>query len=576
MFQTKLTMVKLAILTLLLFPAGLSYSQVNILDYKKNHSLTYENTIKAYQQLAEKFPAANMISGGQSDSGKELYLFTINGDHLDDTNRTVLMINNGIHPGEPCGIDACINFANDLLKSDDFEERTKNLVIGIIPIYNVGGSLNRGCCSRANQNGPEEYGFRGNARNLDLNRDFVKMDSQNAWIFSKFFHYLNPDVLVDTHTSNGSDYQYVMTLLTTQLDKLNPKLASLVKDDMLPQLNEQMDKKGYPMVPYVNSIKATPEHGIYDYLETPRYCTGYAALFNTIGFTTETHMWKPFAERVQSTYEFLKIIGNYCNINAATLIAKRKKAFDWDAKSREFALSWSLDTNRFDSIRFKGYEAEYFTSTVTGLETYRFNRDKPWDQKIRYYNRYNSINVASKPDYYVLPQAWKEVAERLKHNGVPLIVIPEDTTIQVTSYYIEDHKTGNRPYEGHYLHRDVKVRSEVQAINFNKGDYLINTDQKNIRFIMAMLEPHAVDSYFGWNFFDEILQQKEYFSHYIFEEKAARMLKEDEIMAHAFEEKKQLDPEFAKNHWAQLYWIYIRSDNYEPSHNRYPVFRIEP
>ncbi|HAE30151.1 MAG TPA: hypothetical protein DCF89_03475, partial [Flavobacteriales bacterium] len=241
--------------------------QINIQQYKNNHSLTYENTISAYKKLDEKFEDGRLIEMGKADCGKPIYLFVIDPtktfDKTSFKNRTVLMINNGIHPGEPCGIDASINFVNDLMNDSNFIRRMENLVIGIIPIYNVGGSLNRGCCSRANQNGPETYGFRGNARNLDLNRDFIKRDSENAKIFAKIFHFLDPDVLVDTHTSNGADYQHVMTLLTTQLDKLNPSLSDLCRTDLVPTLYEKMKETGYIMSPYVNTLQSIPDSGLY-------------------------------------------------------------------------------------------------------------------------------------------------------------------------------------------------------------------------------------------------------------------------------------------------------------------------
>ena len=64
----------------------------------------------------------------------------------------------------------------------------KNTLIAAIPVYSVGGMLNRNSHSRANQNGPEEYGFRGNAGNYDLNRDFIKSDTKNSEVFQKLFY----------------------------------------------------------------------------------------------------------------------------------------------------------------------------------------------------------------------------------------------------------------------------------------------------------------------------------------------------------------------------------------------------
>ena len=102
--------------------------------------------------------------------------------------------------------------------------------------------LNRSSNSRANQNGPNEYGFRGNAQNLDLNRDFIKMDTENSFTFAKIFHDLNPDVFVDNHVSNGADYQYVLTYISSLRQRLAPSLSTIIYDSLLPNLEKNKTK----------------------------------------------------------------------------------------------------------------------------------------------------------------------------------------------------------------------------------------------------------------------------------------------------------------------------------------------
>ena len=145
------------------------------------------------------------------------------------------------------------------------------MVVCIIPIYNVDGALNRGSFSRANQNGPEEYGFRGNARNLDLNRDFIKCDAENTKSFIKIFREWQPEVFVDTHISDGADYQYTMTVIPTQQSKLHPALTGYVNKDLLPVLHAEMKNKNFEFCPYVETMKQIPDDGISAFLETPRF-----------------------------------------------------------------------------------------------------------------------------------------------------------------------------------------------------------------------------------------------------------------------------------------------------------------
>ena len=237
-----------------------------------------------------------------------------------------VLVNNAIHPGEPCGVNASLALAASWLAQPDHEGhplRSASWVI--VPQYNVGGASRRNCCTRANQNGPEAYGFRGNAANLDLNRDFVKMDSRNAEAFVSLFHDVDPDVFVDTHTSNGADYPYTMTLIATQADKAGPVLGPFLRDVMEPALYAGMKEAHGPMVPYVYSLGETPEEGILSFLETPRYSTGYTTLFGTLGFTTEAHMLKSFPARVQATHAFLEVLSTWIQNHGAEVKDVRRQ-----------------------------------------------------------------------------------------------------------------------------------------------------------------------------------------------------------------------------------------------------------
>ena len=124
------------------------------------------------------------------------------------------------------------------------------------------------------------------------------VDSRNALTFNKMFTDFAPDIFVDTHTSNGADYPAEMTLICTQPDKLGgPPWPMARGAHSFQNCMVEMEKRGPAMTPYVYSLKSTPDSGIQDYLETPRYSTGYAALHHTIGFTSEAHMLKPFDQR---------------------------------------------------------------------------------------------------------------------------------------------------------------------------------------------------------------------------------------------------------------------------------------
>jgi hypothetical protein len=554
-----------------------------LLRYNENYSITYPEALEAYRQLDAEYKTAKLMEYGPTDFGLPLHLFVISKNKtfspkaIKEKGYRVLLINNGIHPGEPCGIDASVKLARDILeKRNSLWELLDSTVICIVPIYNIGGAYNRSPYSRANQNGPIDQGFRANAKNLDLNRDFAPMDSKNAQSFAEIFHQWKPQILIDTHTSNGADYQYVMTLIEPHPQGLTPTLADFYTNKMKPFLYSEMERANYPLTPYVDIVGETPESGIEHYISNPRYITGYGRAFNTLTFNTEAHMFKPFHERVLSTYEFFVATLKFMSCHGSEVAQRIDETNESIKTKKQYVLQWELDSSRIEYIDFLGYEAEYIPSKVTGSERLRYNRNKPYTKPVPHFKYHKEKVTITKPDYYIIPKAWHEVVQRLKINGVAMQQLEIDTILRVEAYYIEKYKTIERPYNGHYIHYDVEVRKEIQSIQLYSGDFLIPTNQSCNEYIIQMLEPQAMDSFFAWNFFDSILQRKEYFSPYIFEDYAEIMLSSNPQLKAEFEHKKQNDTQFASNAYAQLSFLYQRSPFFEKVFMRYPIFRYSP
>lgn len=549
--------------------------------YLKNESVTYIECINFYKQLETKYKNSKLFEYGLTDVGIPLHVFMITDDgdfnleSIRKKGKAILLVNNGIHAGEPCGVDASLSLSEDLLQAKIDQNYLKNLVVCIIPFYNIDGALNRGCCSRFNQNGPLEHGFRANAKNLDLNRDFIKCDAQNTKSLIQIIQQLKPQIFIDTHISNGADYTYNMTLIATQHNKLHPELGKFLSTKMLPALYDDMKNKKNEMCPYVDTKDNTPDSGLVGFLETPRFASGYAALHNILGFVTEAHMLKPYPIQVKATYDLLMSIINYTNKKATEIIETQNRANLYTATAQnQFALNWNLDTNKFDFIEFKGYEAAYKKSNISGLDRLYYNRDKPYSKKIKYYNYYNATDLVNKPLAYVIPQAWSNIISLLEMNNVKLSVLKNDTTMEVFCYYVESFKSPLKPYEGHFLHGNVELKSRKMKINFYKGDLMVMCNQVSNRFIIETLEPKAADSYFRWNFFDSSLQQKEWFSDYVFEETAEKILLENpnlRIELDNYIKEKKIE----NNHYEQLVWIFKHSPNHELTAFRYPIFKVE-
>lgn len=546
---------------------------------KGTQTPTYFEIVDWWKKLDAQSGKVKLLTMGMTDAGYPLHLSVVanNGDYnFENTrknNKRVILIINGIHPGEPDGIDASMLLARDIVVNKI--KLPDNIVLAIIPVYNIGGCLNRSDKYRVDQNGPEEFGFRGNSQNLDLNRDFIKSDSKDARAFAEIFHMVDPDVFVDNHVSNGADYQHVMTLICSQHNKLGGVLGEFMNKKFEPGLYASMKEKGYDLIPYVNAFGDSPDNGWPEFLEGPRYGSGYAALWHTFSFVAETHMLKPYDQRVKATYELMKSFIDFTNKNGEQIKNLRHQTKKAVQSALEFPISWSLDRSQSSKIIYKGYTADRKPSEVSGLPRLYYDRSKPYEKEIPFYNFYKPSAFIQKPKAYIIPQGWWKVLDLLKINKVKMTQLKKDTSIEVEAYRIDDYKTAARQYEMHHINSDVKTSISVQKIKFSKGDYYIPMNQEANRFLIETLEPTAPDSYFAWNFFDGILGQKEGFSGYAFEDIAADYLKTNTDLKNKLEQRRSTDTAFAKNARAQLNFVYENSPWYEPNFLRYPVYRVK-
>jgi hypothetical protein len=547
---------------------------------KGTETATYQETIAFYKDLAAAYPEISLLEMGETDSGFPLHLVVFNASIEFDFNKihlskkNIILINNAIHPGESDGVDASMMLLRDLVQDKNKIKKLKNVVLAVIPIYNIGGALNRNSFSRANQNGPKEYGFRGNSQNYDLNRDFIKADSKNAKSFAEIFHLVKPDIFIDNHVSNGADYQYGITHLFTQHNNLGNDLGDFIENILKPNIEASLLKKNIIITPYVNVWGTTPEAGFNQFFDSPRYSTGYTTLFNTLGMMVETHMLKPYKQRVEETYSFLESTIDFTIEKGVEIKELRQNAVAKILAKKTYPISFELDNNNYSTLQFKGYEGSYIDSKVTNGKRLFYDRTKPYTKPVKYFNNYIPSKEIKIPKAYILKQGWWKVLERLQNNNIEFTVFKNDTAIIVEEQHIKDYKTSTKPFEGHYIHSRTEVLAETKNVTFQEGDIYIPTQQNGVRYIIETLEAEASDSFFNWNFFDTILEQKEHFSSYVFEDIAEKLLQENPALKELLHQKMKTDKDFAESAEAQLDFVYKNSAYYESAHFKLPVCKV--
>lgn len=546
---------------------------------------TYEEVIDYGKRLAEASPLVHYEIIGQSAGGYEIPILVINKSGLHnvedvrENGDVIMLIEGGIHPGEAEGTDAILMLMRDIAITKEQEHLLENITFIFLPALNVDGLNRFGPYNRINQNGPEEMGWRTNAQNLNLNRDFLKADAPEMHAWLTMFNSWLPDFFIDCHASDGADYQYVITYVMEIFGTMDPMLTRWQEKDFLPWLQGNMDASGHPMFPYVSFRRwHDPRSGLRSGASPPRLSQGYTAIQNRPGLLIETHMLKPHKERAEATYAMLSLSAEYINNNADKLKTIIKMADETTAsasfRDRPFPIRWKRDDSDSVMVEFKGVEYDVVESELTGGKWFKYYPDRPVVYELPWFNKSKSAAEVDLPEAYIIPPQWYEVIYRLALHGVEINYLLKDTEIWVEQYRFKDPAWGRRPYEARFTMNNIDYDAYRDTVVFPMGSAVIDMNQRTARVIANILEPNAPDSYVQWGFFNAIFEQKEYAETYVMEGLAREMLENDPELKEAFEKKKAEDPDFGKSQWGMLNWFYSKTPYWDEKKNLYPVGKI--
>lgn len=552
-------------------------------DYRETS--TYDETIAFSKKLADSSKKLIRYSSiGKSGEGRDIPLLiatdgkTFTPTAARNSGKVVIFIQAGIHAGEIDGKDAGLALLRDIAIARTQSGLLKNAVILFVPIYNVDGHENSSPYMRINQNGPDKMGFRANATNLNLNRDYMKADAPETRAWLRLWSEWKPDIFIDCHVTDGADFQYNVTYEYAHFQEVSPHIKSWMDTYFDGKVVPQVEKHGNLLTHYVEFAGREVTNGIPTFIATPRYATGYTPLRNRPGLLIETHSLKPYKSRVRGTYDILRHTIEEAGSERASLIEANRKA---DAETiergknfdvaRQFPLRLAI-TDKPTPITFKGFDYKMEDSALSGGKRIIYGT-KPVDYNIPRFDEARVAASAAPPRYYIVPPQWKDVIERLQVHGVKMQTLKAPMTLEVESYKFSDPKWATASFENRVtLSAKKAVIKETRT--YPAGSVLIPLDQEAANVVIHLMEPDSTDSFLYWGFFNSIFEQKEYGEGYMIEKIAPDMLERDPALKKEFEEKLK-DPEFAKNAFARLRFIYERSPYFTGQKiGVYPVGRI--
>ncbi len=549
----------------------------------------YPETMEYCRRLAEASEFVKVESIARSPEGRDIVALVVSTDKAfspeaaRSTGKEIVLVNACIHAGECEGKDAGLALIRDLIIRGQYKTNglLDHAILVFVPIHNVDGHERFGQFNRPNQNGPIEMGWRTTAQNYNLNRDWLKADAPETRAELYLFHRWMPDLFVDVHTTDGADYQYDLTYTLERYGNEHPAVVAWQKEAFDGHIFPALEKEGHKLAPYiVLKTPDDPRSGFSDGATTPRFSTGYVALWNRPAMLLETHMLKDYRTRVTGTYDVLTQILTYIKDHPGQLRQVTKQADqETVAAGRAYdpARRVPVDFQTGEghvSYDFLGVEYHHQISPVSGAVWVQYDPTKPVTFSVPFYNEVTATHEVNPPLGYIVPEAWTVAIDRLRAHGIAFTTLTKPLTQEVETYQFDSVEWQPKPFENHHQVKDWKFHPVRRTMTFPVGSALVYLDQPGARVALHLLEPDAPDSLARWGYFDAIFEGKEYAEERVMEKMARDLMTTDPKLKAEFDKKVADDPAFAGSAHARLNFFYERTPYYDDRLNIYPVGRI--
>jgi murein tripeptide amidase MpaA len=551
-----------------------------------NETAVYAEAVAIANKLAKASPLVKVVTFGTTPEGRPMMALIVSKDRAFTpeaaarTGKAIILIQSGIHSGEIEGKDTALMLIRDMAVVKNPEEAgwLDKAIFVVIPVFNVDGHESRSPFNRAMQNGPAVTGLRNTAQDLNLNRDYVKGDTPEMRAWLKLYNAWMPDFMFDNHVTDGADYQYDVTWDMARNQDLAEPVRDWVNKTFVPRLNAGMASDGHLVSPY-GALRRGPSGNREFFMEvfSPRYSHLYTATLNRPCLLVETHSLKMAKTRAWAHYDIMRnsidtILKDPAGLKSAIREAdKAAMAAAGDRNAAPVYLAGEVDPAQGRPLTYLSLKSAMVPSEITGATVNRFSSEKD-DLTTVIHDRIKTTAEARMPLGYLIPLAWKSLADELALHGVAIETTTRPIEQAFETYRFTEVKFAARAEEGR-VPVEFKLTPVKETMLFPAGSFYVSMKQTRARLILSMLEPAAPDSLARWGFIDAVFQQQgrigagDYLSVPI----ATRMMADNPALKEAFEKKLAAEPAFAADPQARLLWWLGQSNYQKPSTNRYPV-----
>ncbi len=462
---------------------------------------THAEVIELIDRIEQRSKVMRRFELGRSAEGRSIPLLVLaappieNAQQARASGKAIVFAFGNIHAGEVCGKEALLMFARELAL-DPAHPLFDDLIIVFAPIYNADGNERMSPDNRPGQIGPAlGMGERPNAQGLDLNRDYVKLESPEARALVRFLTKWDPHITIDTHTTNGSRHRYVLTYAAPLNPSGHAAPIEYVRDVMLPEISDRLRRdSGYETFFYGNFNK---DHTAWQtYSAMPRYGGPYRGLRNQMSILSEAYAYADYKDRVLATHAFVRQILVYAAEHRHEIIAIHDRA-------RRETIEAGRDPQPDDVVGIR-HRLAAFDEPVTILGFDERSEAVPKDARVVHLGRFEPTLSVRRPFAYILPPDNDAIAVKLRQHGIEVNPFDGDATVE--AYTVTTIERAEPPFQGHRLVR-LEVRARVETRAFAAGSFIVSLAQPLGTLAVYLLEPQSQDGLAAWNFFDEAISE---------------------------------------------------------------------
>lgn len=564
-------------------PAADWRTAAEIADYRSTPRL--DATMAWLERLAGATDQIRVGAFGTSPEGRALPVVVAARDGsftpelARERGKTVLWVQAGIHAGEIEGKDAGLALLRDLTVGGRHPGLLDDTVLVFIPVFNVDGHERSGPYNRINQNGPDSMGWRATGQNLNLNRDHLKADAPEMRAWLALFQRWRPHLLVDVHTTNGADYEYDLTWYLEEWGNQAAAVRAWQREALIDRVFPATDRHGHLLGPYINLVDhRDPRKGLVNFGSGPRFSTGYAALHGRPGLLVETHMLKPYGQRVRATYALLLELLRELDREGAALrgaVAAAEAAVLARAAQDAPRLAVAFrPTDTPEDFVLRGVAFTQQASDISGDTWIRYDSAQPRRYTVPFRRAMVPVAEVALPAAYVLRPSATEAIARVEAHGLAHFRLGEPVEAQAAGWRVTDPKWAPAPFEGRHMLSSFTAIDLERTLVLPAGSVVVPLGQAAADVAVHLLEPAAPDALLRWGFFDAHFERREYADPRKLEQLARDMLAADPALREAFDRALE-DPAFAASPAARLDFFHRRSPWADPELGVLPVWRVD-